>query len=88
MGLSIKNPEVERLARKIAGAEHISITEAIRRGLMRLVADKNRIPSTDDRQARFEALMKITNRAAKRKKISDLSIDEILGYDEFGIPKQ
>jgi hypothetical protein len=62
MGLSIKNDEVERLAREIAAARKISLTRAIRDALR---ADAARRSAKRDRSARLKAVRKLQARAAK-----------------------
>lgn len=87
MALSIKNPEVERLAREIAQRRRVSITEAIRQSLER-DSDRERKRSEEDRQELLQRLIAIAESAAAIPDISDRTEDEILGYDEFGIPTQ
>jgi antitoxin VapB len=91
MGLSIKNEEVERLARELAGRRGISITEAIRQSLEREVGREKIIAEakgeTGEASERFKALMAIARRTAALPTISDMTEDEILGYDEFGVPE-
>lgn len=90
MGLSIKNEEVERLARELARRRRISITEAIRQSLEREVGrEQAGGPRTGakGRSSRYEAMMAIAREAAALPTVSDLTEDEILGYDEHGIPE-
>lgn len=84
MALSIKDGETERLARQVARETDESLTEAIRRSLKerlqrlkhknhaRLVRDK-----LNDILSRVDAL---PNRDARTE-------DEILGYDDQGLPR-
>jgi antitoxin VapB len=86
MALSIKNTEVEQLARELARRRRVSVTEAIRQSLEREVARERLVPR-DETSDLFQRLMAISDRAAKvpRRK-GAMTDDEILGYDEFGIP--
>ena len=84
MPLSIKNEVTERLARQVAAETGESLTEAIQRALQerwdRLKAKRrNRLlPSQlEDVLRRVDALPTVDTR----------SEDEILGYDEQGIPR-
>ena len=84
MPLSIKNPATERLARQVAGETGESITEAIQKSLEerweRLKARRrNRVLTgqIEDLLRRVDAL----------PTLDDRSPDEILGYDEHGIPR-
>jgi antitoxin VapB len=85
MALSIKNAEVETLARELAGRRKISVTEAIRQSLNREVARERMIPSFR-RPGLEEELMAIAKSAAALPVLNDMTEDEILGYDAFGIP--
>ncbi|MER9893374.1 MAG: protein transcription factor [Mesorhizobium sp.] len=86
MALSIKNMEVEQLARELARRRQISVTEAIRQSLEREVARERLVPR-DETGDLFQRLMAIAERAARIPERQDaMSDDEILGYDELGIP--
>ncbi|RWP38211.1 MAG: protein transcription factor [Mesorhizobium sp.] len=86
MALSIKNTEVEQLARELARRRRVSVTEAIRQSLEREVARERLVPR-DEPDDLFQRLMAIAERAAQVPKRQDAMIDvEILGYDELGIP--
>lgn len=86
MGLSIKNAEVEKLARELARRRSISVTEAIRQSLEREVARDRLIPlSNADRElATIRSIIKSASQIPQRE--NPMSEDEILGYDEFGAP--
>jgi antitoxin VapB len=77
VGLSIKNAEVEQMVRKLAARRGVPMTEALRQLLAeeeaRMVAAREA-----ERQGRYEAVMAIAARVD----------DEILGYDEHGIPSR
>jgi antitoxin VapB len=86
MALSIKNMEVEQLARELARRRSVSVTEAIRQSLEREVARERLVPREETNDL-FQRLMAIAESARKipgRK--NAMTDDEILGYDEFGIP--
>ena len=89
MALSIKNREVEDLARELARITKKPITEAVRDGLRREVERAKviarMVPARDDR---VERIMEIGRRCAALPDVSNMSDDEILGYDENGIPSQ
>jgi antitoxin VapB len=85
MALSIKNLEVETLARELARRRKIPVTEAIRQSLAREVARERMIPRGDREELR-QRLIAIAESAAALPLISDMTDDEILGYDELGIP--
>jgi len=83
MPISIKNTETELLARKLARMTGETLTDAIRSA----VAEKyERLRRARPGSSLAQELNEIGLRCAKRPVISKLSADEILGYDESGIP--
>jgi antitoxin VapB len=84
MALSIKNDEVERLARTLAARRNISITEAIRQSLAREVDESGMAKSA--RSPRLKAMMEVAEKAARIPRVNTKTDDEILGYDEYGAP--
>jgi antitoxin VapB len=86
MALSIKNMEVEQLARELARRRSVSVTEAIRQSLEREVARERLVPreETNDLFQRLMAIAESARKIPERK--NAMTDDEILGYDEFGIP--
>lgn len=87
MGLSVKNSEVERLLREVAGRRGVGMTEALRQVLAEEL-ERSRMAGQAERQARYEAAMAITARVAAMPDIGDMTDDEILGYDADGIPSR
>jgi antitoxin VapB len=86
MALSIKNMEVERLARELARRRSVSVTEAIRQSLEREVARERLVPREEGTDL-FQRLMAIVDSAGKiPERENAMTDDEILGYDELGIP--
>ena len=84
MALSIKHPEADRLARELASATGESLTEAIINALReRLRRESGRIRG---RHLRDE-LHAIRTRCAALPVLDDRDADEILGYDERGVPR-
>jgi antitoxin VapB len=84
MALSIKNDATERLARQVAGETGESLTEAIQRALEerweRLKTKRrSRVLKSqiEDLLRRVDALPTLDSRP----------VDEILGYDEHGMPR-
>ena len=84
MALSIKHDEADRLARKLSRLTGESLTEAV------VVALRERL---ERRQARgtarpvHEELMEVGRRCASRSVLDARTADEILGYDEHGVPR-
>jgi len=84
VALSIKHPEADRLARELAAATGESLTEAVvnslRERLMRQLG-RSRRPRVR------EELRAIRERCARYSVADHRSADEILGYDENGLPR-
>jgi antitoxin VapB len=83
MVLSIKDPEADRLARRLARITGESITEAVKTALRdRLEHEQRRQGKKIDR-ARID---EIVAGIAALPVVDDRSPDELLGYDDFGLP--
>jgi antitoxin VapB len=84
MALSIKNPQVDKLARAVADLGGESLTDAILHALEeRLVRLQGRRVVAD-----VEAdLLGISRRCARLPDLDTRSADDILGYDEKGVPR-
>lgn len=84
MALSIRNARAEKLAREVAAESGESLTDAIIHALEdRLKRLKGRRTATDV----AEEIMKISLRCRALPEKDQRSADEILGYDEGGIPR-
>ena len=83
MPLSIKHPEAERLARELAERAHDSLTNVIIKALREsLLREEGRSGAPTV----LEELEAIRHRCAALPVIDSRSPDEILGYDEHGLP--
>lgn len=83
MALSIKDPEADRLARELARRQGKTITSAVMDALKaELEREKRRVRAP----GLAERLLASGERLAKLPTLDDRSEDEILGYDEHGIP--
>ena len=83
MPITIKNAEVEELAREASRIEGISLTAAIRKALelsLATEAGKRRIPALQ------ETLLEMGKRVAAMPDLDTRSPDEILGYGNEGFP--
>ncbi|PWJ94449.1 antitoxin VapB [Mesorhizobium loti] len=86
MALLIKNVEVERLARELAMSRGVSVTEAIRQSLENEIAREN-LTSQQNESDLIVRLMEISEQAGQIPvRDHPMTEDEILGYDELGIP--
>jgi len=84
MPLSIKNPLTERLARQVAKLTGESITEAIQHSLKDRLA---RLPAGRRGRILSEKLADILRRVDALPTLDKRTAEEILGYDERGIPR-
>lgn len=83
MALNIKNPEAERLARELAEATGENITQAVTQALReQLIRKTGRVRDLTLR----EDIRRIQERVARLPVLDDRSPDEIVGYDEHGMP--
>ncbi len=82
MALSIKDDETDRLARELARATGESLTEAIRESLRQRL-ERERMCRRNDLS---ERVGRIQDRLARLPVADPRSADEIIGYDEHGLP--
>lgn len=83
MALSIKDSETERLARDLAARTGETITVATRRALEERL---RRVGSNTRKAALLEDLAAIQRRWNALPVLDPRSPDEIIGYDENGLP--
>jgi len=83
MAINIKDSETDRLAREVAKRAGETITDAIRKALeerLQRLTGRYAAPTKRDK------LYEILNRVDALPRLDTRSEDEILGYDESGIP--
>ena len=81
MALSIKSEEADRLARELADETGTNLTSAVTEAI--------RLRLHDIRRARgrvAERLMTISAEASRLPRLDEHADDEIIGYDEHGLP--
>ena len=84
MALNIKHPEADRLARALAARTGETITGAVIHAL------RDRLQRTEGRRnprSLVDELREISDRCAALPVFDTRSEDEILGYDEIGVPR-
>lgn len=84
MALSIKDPKADRLARDIARMAGESLTEAVTRALEERLERLQR--ERPGRRRLADELDEIARRCAALPLRDPRSPDEIIGYDEHGLP--
>lgn len=81
MALSIKDAETDRLARALAAATGESLTEAIRRAI------RERLDRETRPRGRIGAeVRRIQERLARLPVLDERSPEQIIGYDDHGLP--
>ena len=84
MALNIRNPETERLAKTLAKLTGMTktraVTEAIRDKLAQIQRQRAGRRLADE-------LDEIAQHCSSLRVLDDRDADEILGYDEHGVPK-
>ena len=83
MALNIKDEETDRLARELARITGESITVAAR---VAIAERLQRVRSMYALRANESALREIIDRGRRRSESDARPVDEILGYDEHGLP--
>jgi antitoxin VapB len=84
MSLNIKNPEADKLARELARITGDSITDVVIESLRESLARKR--ARTKPRSLK-EQLREIGRRCAALPDLDRRSPEEIIGYDEIGVPR-
>lgn len=84
MALNIKNVEADELARQLAEKTGKTITEVVIRALRESLA---RETARAKGRSLGEELREISNRCAALPDRDERSAEEILGFDEIGVPR-
>ena len=84
MALSLKDQETDRLARQVARLTGETLTEAVRGAVRRCLRDEQL--KRGERRWGDAAIDAIIERFNALPVLDDRTDDEILGYDEHGLP--
>jgi antitoxin VapB len=84
MALSIKDPETEQLARRLAQLTGETITTATKRAIEERL---RRLGGQTRKDALLEDMAEIRRRWSEMPVADDRTPEEILGYDEHGLPR-
>lgn len=82
MAINIKNPEVEQAIRKLAARRGVDLTSAIGSAVNHELNRLSPGPSV-----RLSGMRAIANRVSELPIKDNRSSDEILGYDDEGLPR-
>lgn len=85
MALSLKDAETDRLAREVAKITGESLTDAVRKGLAERIERERRKRGRSKSLA--ERLDEIALHCASLPDHDTRTADEIIGYDEYGVPR-
>jgi len=83
MAISIKNPEADQLARALANATGLSLTDTILKSLREQLLRETARSRPSDLTAE---LMEIGDRCSALPDLDLRTPEEIIGFEEFGIP--
>jgi antitoxin VapB len=83
VALSIKNDEADRRARELAGITGESLTEAVVQALRERLQRKR---ARETATPLAERLLRIGRACAGHDLLDERAPDEVLGYDENGLP--
>jgi antitoxin VapB len=84
MPINIKDPATDKLAREVAKQTGETITNAIHTALVERL---QRLCGRSKAKTTEEKLHEILDRVDKLPTLDNRSEDEILGYDEVGVPR-
>jgi antitoxin VapB len=84
MALSLKDPEADRLAREVAARTGETLTAAVVVALRERLA---RLRGRPRRRRLRDELRDIAQRCAQLPTLDDRSAEEILAYDQRGLPR-
>jgi len=84
MPLNIKDEETHELARRLARRTGQSMARAVKQAVAEKLAV---VESEEDKEALVADLMRIVEEASRLPVLDNRSADEIIGYDEFGLPR-
>jgi antitoxin VapB len=80
VGLHVADPEADRLARQLAEHTGETVEQAVVQAL------RDRLAKQEEIARKLEALRGIQRRVAALPVLDHRTADEILGYDENGLP--
>jgi antitoxin VapB len=83
--LNIKDPEAHALAAELARRTGHSLTQVVKDALRERLA-REKIHLSDQKRL-VQRVLELAKRASSRPVLDSRSPEEILGYDEFGVPR-
>ena len=89
MTLIINDPELDRMAQQLADATGVSVEEAVREAVKAKLQTCG-VPPEQKKAKRdidWEAIREIQRAFREAPVLDDRTPDEIIGYDEHGLPR-
>lgn len=86
MGMNIKDDEAHELARELARLKGVTLTQAVKDAL-REQLNRTRVTHATSARPLANRLNEIALRCASLPDLDTRSPDEIIGYDEQGLPR-
>ena len=86
MVLHINDPEADRLAREVAQVTGKSLTQAVAAALREKLDREQAKPKAKTIERQVDEIMAIARRFSSLPVLDPRSPDDILGYDENGLP--
>jgi antitoxin VapB len=85
MAINLKNPEAERLVRELVAVTGESLTDAITESVRERLQRERKRRGVDCSRS-WERVRAIQQRVRERPLLDPRSADDIVGYDEHGVP--
>lgn len=85
MTIMIEDAQMERLAKQIAVADGVSVTDVLREGLLSLAGTRGLTPHKVPLRERLASLAQEVDAIPPRMPPDTRSDDEVLGYNEHGV---
>jgi antitoxin VapB len=83
--LNVKDPEVYRLAKELSDQTGETLTVVVKKALRDRL--RNQQPTPAEKSVLVERLKLISDRIAKMPVLDSRSPDEIVGYNQHGLPE-
>ena len=86
MGMNIKDPDVHAMTKELAQLTGLSLTAAVKMAVERALIQAKAQHDWPKSRSVAQRLTEISLRCAALPDCDRRNLDEILGYDEFGLP--
>jgi antitoxin VapB len=87
MSMNIKNPQVHKMARELAELRECSLTEAVKFALEKALMEAKHQNAHLNADQLEQRLTEIALHCSQLPDQDHRSVEEILGYDEMGLPR-